>query len=368
MNKYFKITCSIIAVVLAVQCVANAPKKKRTFADVVTRKLLHHISNQIASQVYTEVTGVPVKLYTQKVLLDHYLANVKAKRTRYQMQKNALPYYLNEHRITCDWLVSKVKTDPDAKKVISRIFDELKAMPIKIIDIKECKPKYSSRWDATLKFAKRTYPISFRIVSKGGKKPYLKFDGVDKIRWRALKTAKAQPLKQVDIAKIKELRKEYLAARSLKKDEFETKYEHRSKVYAAIMKAYKNFKASNIVDKVFALNCTINHYADLEYSVDKQMLNYHTLTYTLPTLERQVPFLKADDADDNFDIVGVQKTRNDLIPGTSAFRCTSDEARKIKKGLGNKWNFDKLKLWLKFDLNDMSFHIIKVFILPNKTK
>ena len=368
MNKYFKLACSIVAVVLAVQCVANAPKKKSTFADKVTRKLLHHISNQIASQVYTEVTGVPVKLYTQKVLLDHYLANVKAKKTRYAKQQNALPYYLDEHRITCDWLLRKIKTDPDAKVVVRSIFNELKAMPIKVIDIKERKPKYSAHWDATLKFGERTYPISFLIVSKGGKKPYLKFNGIDRIQWRASKASKVLPFKQVDIAKIKELRKEYFAARNIKKDEFETQYEHRSKVYAAIMKAYKNFKASNIVGKVFALNCTINNYAELKYRADRQMLIYHTLTYTLPTLERQVPFLRADDAKDNFDIVGVQKTRNDIIPGTSAFRCTSDEARKIKTGLGNKWNFDKLKLWLKFDLNDMRFHIIKIFILPNKTK
>lgn len=371
MIKYSKLMCSIIAVVISVQCVANAPKKKGTFANTVLNQIKQNMANRIATQMYTEVTGVPVKLYTEKVLKDHYNANVKAGKTRYAMQKNALPHHLHERRLTYNWLLSQAPKDPDAKKVIVAIFNAIKAKQLQVVNIKTLKPLTSYKWTATLKSGKQSYPISFYAVFEKGKKPRVEYTGLDQIQFGDKQNTKALSFKQVDIKQLDKFKKEYYAANSLNKDEFETDNEYKARVLAGRIKAYKNFNLTGIAGKVFELNCSIDRALTLKFVPNRKMLVYFMLFNVLGEFTRKYKYISSSsasnfgaDAYPEIDFVGVVKKYP--LPGTTAFRCTVAEAKQIKKGLGNTWDYSKLKLWMKFNPKTMRFHPTKIFILPNK--
>ena len=366
MNKYFKLMCSIIAVIVAVQCFANAPKKENTFKNTVLNQIKQSIAERIVTQMYTKVTGVPVALYTKKVLLDHHNANVKSNKTRYAMKRNALPHHLHERKLTYTWLNSQATKDPDAKKVIAAIHKAIEAKQLQVVSIKTLKPLTSHRWTAILKADKQNYDISFHAVFRNGKKPRVEYSGLDQIQFGDEQNSKVLSFKQVDISKLQQLKNEYHAANGLKKDEFETDDEYKARVLAGRIKAYKNFRATGIAEKVFAINCNIENSLSLKFNPNKKTLNCFMLFNVLAQFTSKYKYISSSSASEYhiIDFVGVLKKYP--LPGTTAFRCTVPEARRIKKGLGNTWDYNKLKLWMKFNLTDMSFHPIKIFILANK--
>ena len=140
---------------------------------------------------------------------------------------------------------------------------------------------------------------------------------------------------------------------------------------AGRIKAYKNFKKTKIGDQVFMINCDIEGGLELKFDVNKQTLNCFGLFMALADFARKYPYISSssstnfgDDAYPDIDFAGVAKKYPTY--GSTLFRCTADEAKKIKQGLGNTWNYSKLKLWLKFSPETMQFHIVKIFILPGK--
>ena len=370
MKNYLKLMCSIIVVVAALQCAADAVQdQKAKFAKTVLAFLKQTVADKIASQKYTEITGIPVKLYTEKVTCDYFNAN--RSKGRYWLQQHALPYYLREYRVTHTWLHSQAKKDPDARKVANAIHEDVENMHLQLGNIRTIGSKTSYRWAAKLKFGKEIYPISFYIVSKSGQKPYVEFSGIKNIQWLPDPVIKPLPFKQVDMSKIKQFKKEYYAANGLRKNEFETDEEHKARVLAGRIKAYKNFKKTKIGDQVFIINCDIEGGLELKFDVNKQTLNCFGLFMALADFARKYPYISSssisnfgDDAYPDIDFAGVAKKYPTY--GSTLFRCTASEAKQIKQGLGNTWNYSKLKLWLKFSPETMHFHIVKIFILPGK--
>ena len=370
MKTYLKLMCSIIVVVAALQCTADAKQdQKAKFEKTVLAFLKQTVADKIASQKYTEITGVPVKLYTEKVTCDYFNAN--RSKGRYFLQQHALPYYLREYRVTHTWLHSQAEKDPDAKKVANAIHEEVENMHLQVGSIRTIQPITSYSWTAKLKFGKEIYPISFHIVSKSGQKPHLEFSGIENIQWLPELVIKPLPLKQVDMSKIEQFKKEYYAANGLEKNEFETDEELKARVLAGRIKAYKNFKATKIGDQVFMINCDIEGGLELKFDVDRQTLNCFGLFMALTDFTVKYPYISSsppthfgDDAHPDIDFAGVAKKYPTY--GRTLFRCTAEEAKQIKQGLGNTWNYSKLKLWLRFSPETMQFHIVKIFILPGK--
>jgi hypothetical protein len=362
--------CGIIAVVTALQCAADAKQDaKAKFEKTVLAFLKQTVADKIASQKYTEITGVPIELYTQKVTCDFFNAN--RSKGRYFLQQNALPYYLHERRVTYTWLRSQANKDPDAKRVADAVYQEVENMRLQLGNVRTIKPVTSYRWAATLKFGKEIYPVSFHIVSKSGQEPHVEFSEIDRIQWLPEPVIKPLSFKQVDMAKIEQFKKEYYAANGLEKNEFETDDEHKARVLAGRIKAYKNFKATKIGDQVFEINCDIEDSLELKFDVNKQTLNCFGLFMALTDFTSKYPYISdspissfGDDAYPEIDFAGVLKS--DPIYGNTLFRCSVAEAQQIKQGLGNTWNYSKLKLWLKFSPNTMHFHIVKIFIMPSK--
>lgn len=231
---------------------------------------------------------------------------------------------------------------------------------------------HSAYWYANLKVGKRRWPISYKYVVDRDNKPNLKLrvSGLDKVYCGppplSQQNIKPLPFEQADNAKIKQLRDTCSAP--VPKDEFETDAEHWKRIFDVEIKAYKEFKKSGIADKVYVLDYSNRCSSELEYSVQRKILYYGSVIDALLGIGYRYKFVSKSSWSIQsavIDFAGALKNSGHAYAGFMAIDCSVAEAKKLKHNLGDSWKFRKMKLWLKFNLNEREWDTIKVFILPN---
>lgn len=349
MNRYLKLICKILAVFLTVQCIADELKyDSDDVKKIVVAKAKEAIAKNLTHRMFTEVTGVPVELY-------------------------------GAYMVNYEWLKKRALKHSDAREVIDAIEKLIESKQIALEDIKirqGSSLRFESQYaTANLKIGNEHWPVSYRVFKDLLYKTLVvKVSGLDKIRIETPGSAqeiKPLPFKQVDIKKLDKFKEEYYAACGLEKGEFETQWEHQNRTLEAKAQAYKNFRKNNIFGKVFEISCNIENSLTLKFDPNRKTLNCFPLFDVLTEFASQYLYISGssassfgDDAYPDIDFAGVEK--NKPTYGDSLFYCTVPEAKQIKQGLGNTWNYNKLKLWLKFNPQTMHFHIVKIFILPGK--
>jgi hypothetical protein len=349
MNKFIQLAVVTAISITAYAAVgANPTTDKNKAVNETALKLSREaIARKIATRIYTEVTGVPAKMTWRRI-------------------------------VTYKWLKDNKKQDPDARKVLKAIDKTIADKEIALENVKYYKPSNSfsyrpAYWSADLKVGKRRWPITYIFVVDRDNKPNLKLrvSGLDKIYCGppplSKQNIKPIPFEQADNVKIKQLRTACSAP--VPKEEFETNAEHWKRIIDARIKAYKEFKKFGIADKVYELDYSNRRSSDLEYSVEKKILYYSSVIDALSGIAYRHEFISKNSRSIQsavIDFAGALENSGHAYAGFMAIACSAAEAKKLKHNLGDSWKFRKMKLWLKFNLAEREWDIIKVFILPNK--
>ena len=347
MNKFIQlviVTAILIADHAAVG--ANPVDKDKAVEETVLKLSREAIARKLAGRIYTEVTGVPAKLTWRRV-------------------------------VTYKWLKDHEQRDPDARKVLKAIDKAIADKQIALENVKYVKASNSfsyrsAYWYADLKVGGRRWPISYKYVIDRDNRPNLKLrvSDLDKIYCGApplsRQNIKPLPFEQADNAKIKRLRD--VCSAPVPKGEFETDAERWKRILDIEIKAYKEFKKSGIADKIYELDYSNRRSSELEYSVQKKILYYGSVIEALRGVGYRYKFISKNSRSIQSAVInfaGALENSGHAYAGFMAVVCSVAEARKLKHNLGDSWKYRKMKLWLKFNLNEREWDIIKVFILPN---
>lgn len=308
------------------------------------------IAKNITHRMFTRTTGIPVEVY-------------------------------GAWEVTYEWLKKRSPHDPDAKRVLDAIRNEVESENIKVEKI-DMIPGNSFNFQSpkavmTLRIGARVSYIRYFVALNMMDKPQLYVSGLDEIDSSPLplsmRNIKPLPYRNADISAIRRLDEEYHSAGVPEKGEFESEQEYQAQIRNNIIKAYKKFKSSKIADNVYQYDYSLPAKEALQFKMNSSRpqyssVLYDSLYYALQTLEKKVPYLSTNGTEiqeADIDVAGILKTHAAQAFGTS-FYCTVLEAKMIKKNLGDSWEYSKVRLWLKFNLNKMKWQIIKIFILPDK--
>ncbi|MDD5597567.1 MAG: hypothetical protein PHV82_06460 [Victivallaceae bacterium] len=349
MKKMILTLISMTAFMFSINGIAAAPTS--TDKEVQARVIQiakEALADRLAPVLYPEMTGVPVGLLGAKV--------------------------------TYKYLKAQVAKDPDVQKVIDAVDAEISQTKIFLSDIKTDavdEKANKAEFSADLTVGKKILLVMYSAqVDKDGKLQ-VKVSGLDYIYdgkpVMDLKNVKPLPFTKEAVTQLREFQKKIIAVQRQGKDEFETKKEFQERISKDAVKVCKDFFKNSIVKQnIFEVTCKSRRPASLYFNIKEPSIDCNELIDVINMAgEMQIDnlFYNVSCIKDaaEVDFAGVVKTKKDQIKGYQKFKCTIAEAKQIKKNLGNSWDCN-VKLWLKLSLDDLRWHIVKVWVIPVKKK